>query len=85
MHMRGVRRQSKENKAERARWWKAITLYKVYIFITLLIYIGIANTSNVVSFWDKSRNTIHKLMEPITLFRFQQIKRYFHMSPPITT
>jgi hypothetical protein len=55
------------------------------IFIALLIYIGIVGTSNIASFWDKCGNTIYKLMEYMTFFRFEQIKRYFHMSPPITT
>ena len=52
------------------------------IFIALLIYIGIIGTSNIESFWDKDGNTIHKPMEFMTFFRFEQIKRYFHVSPP---
>ena len=55
------------------------------IFIALLIYIGIVGTSNIDSFWDKSGLTIHKPMEFMTLFRFQQIKRYFHVSSPPTS
>ena len=55
------------------------------IFIALLIYIGIIGTPNVSSFWDKHGNTIHKPMEFMTYYRFQQIKRYFHVSPLITT
>jgi len=38
------------------------------IFIALLIYISIIGTSNTVSFWDKSGNTIYKLIESITFF-----------------
>jgi hypothetical protein len=73
----------KENKGgQKSRWWKAVTLYEMRIFIALLIYIGIVGTLNIGSFWDESGNTIHKPMESITLFRFQQIKRYFHVSPP---
>jgi hypothetical protein len=74
----------KENKRE-GRWWKAVTLYKMRIFIALLIYIGIVSTSNICSYWDKDGLTIHRPMESMTFFRFQQIKRYFHVSPPITT
>jgi hypothetical protein len=54
------------------------------IFIALLIYIGIVGTSDISSFW-KTGNTIHKLIEFMTFFQFEQIKRYFHVSPPITT
>jgi hypothetical protein len=50
------------------------------IFIALLIYISIVGTLSISSFWDKHRNTIHKLMESITYYRFSQIKRYFHVS-----
>jgi hypothetical protein len=50
----------------------------------LIIYIGIVGTSNISSFWDKSGHTTHKPMESMTFYRFEQIKRYFHMSPPIS-
>jgi hypothetical protein len=76
----------KESKGEeKSRWWKTITLYEMCIFIALLIYIGIVGTSNIDGFWDKSGLTIHKPMEFMTLFWFQQIKRYFHVSPPPTS
>jgi hypothetical protein len=76
----------KENKTEeKSRWWKAVTLYEMRIFIALLIYIGIIGTSNITSYWNTSGLTIHKPMESMTLFRFQQIKRYFHVSAPPTT
>jgi hypothetical protein len=70
----------KENNTEKSRWWKAITLYEMRIFIALLIYIGIVGTSNIESFWTKDGNTVHKPMEYMTFFRFEQIKRYFHIS-----
>ena len=57
----------------------------MHIFIALLIYIGIVSTSNISSYWDKDGLTIHKPMESMTLFRFQQIKRYFHVSAPPTS
>jgi hypothetical protein len=74
----------KENRKE-GRYWKVVTLYEMRIFIALLIYIGIVGTSNIGSYWDKGGNTIHKPMESMTYYRFRQIKRYFHVSPPITT
>ena len=55
------------------------------IFIALLIYIGIVSASSIRSYWDKDGLTIHRPMESIKLFRFQQIMWYFHVSPPITT
>jgi hypothetical protein len=74
----------KGNKGGKTRWWKATTVYEMCIFIALLIYIGIIGASNIESFWDKDGLTIHKPMEFITFYRFEQIKRYFHISPPLT-
>src|SRR2546423_5932680 len=55
------------------------------VFIAILIYIGIISTSNIESFWAKDSNTIHKPMKFISFYRFQQIKRYFHISLPLST
>jgi hypothetical protein len=75
--------QHKENKAgKKSRWWKAVTLYEMRIFIALLIYMSIVGTSHIVSYWDKGGLTIHKPMESMTLFWFLQIMRYFHVSAP---
>ena len=52
--------ECKENKAGKVRWQKAITLYEMRIFITLLIYISIIGTSNIDSYQDKGGNTIYK-------------------------
>lgn len=52
------------------------------IFIAIFIYIGIAGISNIRSYWNKGGSTIHKLMESMTFFRYEQIKRYFHVSLP---
>jgi hypothetical protein len=76
----------KGNKGgQKSRWWKAVTLYEMRIFIALLIYIGTVSASNISSYWDKDGLTIHKPMESMTYFRFQQIKRYFHVSPPLAS
>ena len=78
--------RGKGNKGgSKLRWWKAITLYEMRIFIAILIYIGIIGASNAKSFWAKDSNTIHKPMKFMSFYRFQQIKRYFHISPPPST
>ena len=72
----------KGNLEGNSRWWKAITLYEMRIFIALLIYIGIVGTLDIASFWNKCGNTTHKPMGFMTYYWFQQIKRYFHVSAP---
>ena len=78
-----------QSKTKKGRWWKVITLYEMRIFIALLIYISIIGASNIKSFWiNRTKDemiTIHKPMEFMTFYRFQQIKRYFHVSPPPTS
>lgn len=78
-------RHTKNQNGQKSRWWKAVTLFEIRVFIALLIYIGIIGTSNIASFWDKSGNAIHKPMESMAYYRFQQIKRYFHVSAPVTS
>ena len=56
----------------------------MHIFIALLIYISIVSTLNISSYQNKDKLTIYKLIDYITFFRFQQIKRYFYVSPPLT-
>jgi hypothetical protein len=63
----------KGNRKE-GRWWKAVILFEVRVFIALLIYIGIIGTSNIASFWDESKTTIYKLMDSMTYYQFKQIK-----------
>jgi hypothetical protein len=70
------------NANPKTRWWKPVTLYEMRIFIALLIHIGLVGTSHIASCWDKAGNVIHKPMEYMSLYRFEQIKRYLHMSPP---
>jgi hypothetical protein len=77
--------RGKGNKSGKLRWWKATTLYEMRVFIAILIYIGIIGASNAESFWAKDSNTIHKPMKLMSFYQFQQIKRYFHVSPPPTT
>ena len=74
-------RQNRDCKTK-SRWWKAVDLYEMRIFIALLIYIGIDRNSNIKSYWSKDSLTIHKPMQRMTFYRFEQIKQYFHVSPP---
>jgi hypothetical protein len=77
-HIRSIRRLGvKGNKAgQKSRWWKAITLYKMYIFIALFLYISVASTSNISSYYNKSKNTIYKLMELSGLSKLSSIFMY---------
>ena len=51
------------------------------IFIALLIYMSIVSISDIKSYWSTNTLTIYKPMEFMPFYRFEQIKRYFHVSP----
>jgi hypothetical protein len=81
-----ARSQYYGNAEGKPRWWKAVTLYEMRIFIALIIYISIVSTSNIASFWEKTGNTVHKPMVFMTYYWYQQIMWYFYISPlPQTT
>ena len=72
--------RNKETKNKTTRWWKPVNLYKMRIFIALLIFIGIKNNSNIKSYWDNTSD-LYEPMKYMSFYRFQQIKRYLHVSP----
>jgi Transposase IS4 len=40
----------KENRTGKSRWWEAVNLYEMRIFIALLIYISINRSLNIKSY-----------------------------------
>ena len=71
--------RNKETKNKTTRWWKPVDLYKMCIFIALLIFIGIKNNSNIKSYWDSTFN-LYKPIKYMSFYRFEQIKQYLHIS-----
>jgi hypothetical protein len=50
--------------------------------MTLLIYISLGDNSNIEPYWSAKKYCIHRLMQLMPQYHFQQIKRYFHISKP---
>jgi hypothetical protein len=52
------------------------------VFISLIIYIGIHIEPSIPMYWnsDPTRGPIHIIKNHISLIRFEQIKRYCHIS-----
>ena len=69
---------------ERAREWSDLLLEELYIFIGALIYMGIHYEPRVELYWnpDFNKGPLHSITAHISLRRFQQIKRYCHISCP---
>jgi len=56
-----------------------------YVFIRVIIYIGVHYEPSIEMYWnsDFNKGPLHTITSYITIVRFQQIKRYCHISNPI--
>ena len=66
-----------------ARPWRAITAAELKIWLGLVIYMSVVPATTIFDYW--SRNTelpAHQISAFMSRTRFQQIKRYLHLSPP---
>ena len=69
--------------AGEGREWNNLTIPELLIFIGICIYFGLFRCGAIESQWKKdTRRPIHRMLEYMTLFRFQQIRRFLHISLP---
>lgn len=64
------------------REWTNLLVEELYVFIGAIIYMGVHKEPEVSVYWNTDLNTgpIHSISTHISLRRFQQIKRYCHIS-----
>ena len=64
------------------REWYNLVVEELYVFIGAIIYMGIHTEPSIPMYWntDPTKGPIHTIKSHITLNRFQQIKRYCHIS-----
>jgi hypothetical protein len=67
---------------ERARQWRDLLIEEAYVFIGALIYMGVHEEPRIDMYWntDKTRGPIHSISAHIALIRYEEIKRYCHIS-----
>jgi hypothetical protein len=65
----------------KGRRWYLISLRELSIWIALHIYIRLCDNSNIEAYWITDL-CIHQLMQHMSFYQFEQIKRYFHVSSP---
>jgi hypothetical protein len=67
---------------EGQREWTELLVEELYIFIGAIIYMGVHEEPEVSLYWNTDFNIgpIHTISTHISLHRFQQIKRYCHIS-----
>ncbi|CAG8615282.1 16971_t:CDS:2 [Cetraspora pellucida] len=61
--------------------WNPLTLNELKIWLGLIIYMGVHHINALDDLWNQDdKRTNHKIKRFISLYRFQQIKRFFHIS-----
>ena len=69
---------------ERAREWTDLLMEELYVFIGAIIYMGVHDEPVVEIYWnsDFNKGPLHTILTHISLCRFKQIKRFYHISCP---
>jgi hypothetical protein len=77
------RKGGAENE-EAERPWKDTTAKEIRVFFGILIYMGVHDSQAVELYWREkpTEGPIHPVRLYMTLVRFQQIKRFLHISTP---
>jgi hypothetical protein len=67
---------------ERAREWTDLLVEELYVFLGAIIYMGVHKEPQIGMYWNTSFNKgpLHTISNHISLHRFEQIKRYCHVS-----
>jgi hypothetical protein len=69
---------------ERAREWTNLLVEELYVFLGAIIYMGIYEEPQIEMYWniDFNKGPLHSVLRHMSLCRFEQIKRYCHISCP---
>jgi hypothetical protein len=69
---------------ERAREWTDLLVEELYMFLGAIIYMGVHEEPAIEMYWntDFNKGPLHTISTHISLCRFEQIKRFCHISCP---
>lgn len=71
------------HSATTTRVWNDLTVEELKIWISITIYRGIHKEPASELYWNKDKtSSIHFITTYMTLVRYEQIKRFIHVSPP---
>ena len=67
---------------EGVREWTDLLVDELYVFIGVIIYMGIHEEPDIKMYWntDFNKGPLHTIPNHISLRRYEQIKRYCHIS-----
>src|SRR4051812_27426425 len=71
-----------KDAGESGRKWTELTVPELLIFLALCLYCGLFKAGGSIEWlWDKDpHKPTHHITQHMSLFRFQQIKRFLHIS-----
>ena len=70
-----------KNAGQAGRRWTKTTAGEIMIFVGLLIYMGV-HKARIGLYWEGSHEfPVHDITHYMSKFRFEQLKRYFHVAP----
>jgi len=81
-NLHAAKKDARTSRYSKGRRWKPIDKHQLSVFIALHVYIRLSDNSNIESYWIKDKFCVHRPMHFMPWYRFEQIKRYFHVSPP---
>ena len=67
------------------RPWNPMSVGELKVFIGLQILMGVYRYPGIVNYWSGGQGVKRPEFEKMSCNRYQQIKRYFHLSPPDET
>jgi hypothetical protein len=67
---------------EMAREWSNLLMEELYVFVSAIIYMGVYVEPQIEMYWntDFNKGPLHSISTHMSLCRFEQIKRYCHIS-----
>ena len=76
--------RSRMSSLERTRPWHTVSFNDIMVFIGSIIYMGYHPEHRLPMYWQQNRlnGPLHTIPLYISLMRFEQIKRYLHISKP---
>jgi hypothetical protein len=66
---------------ELTRDWSPVIVNDLRVFIAIVIYIGLERNASVKDYWI--RPIRHEPMRRMTLYQYEQIKRFFYVLNPL--
>lgn len=65
------------------RTWKDVDEHEIKNFLGICVYMGAFKCPRMEEYWDRSgRAPVQEITKSISLFRFQEIKRFIHICDP---